>query len=150
SELPAPTRGEGTIICTASLLSQASATRTLRIDVPSPLVGEGSSAGRHELTGVRGAPPQAPPDPRVDKPIHNGSSSVPSRSRFGVAISPSSRSSSSACGGGAGGCFALSSAFLLGSSFLPLPICLFPRFSTPAPGRRLSSMRPCRRRYGRR
>src|SRR5581483_5687181 len=94
SELPAPTRGEGTIICTASLLSQASATRTLRIDVPSPLGGEGSSAGRHELTGVRGAPPQAPPDPRVDKPIHNGSSSVPSRSRFGVAISPSSRSSS--------------------------------------------------------
>ncbi|MET4256618.1 hypothetical protein ABIC09_001549 [Bradyrhizobium sp. S3.12.5] len=26
----------------------------MRVNVPSPLVGEGSDAGRHKLTGVRG------------------------------------------------------------------------------------------------
>jgi hypothetical protein len=32
----------------------------MRVDVPSPLVGEGSDAGRHWLTGVRGISPHFP------------------------------------------------------------------------------------------
>jgi hypothetical protein len=50
---------------------------------------------------------------------YNGSSSLPSRSRFGVAMSPSSLSSSST--GIRSGFFGLSSAGFGGSFFLPVP-----------------------------
>src|SRR5450631_4686880 len=54
----------------------------------------------------------------TQKMTYSGSSSVPSRSCFGVAMSPSSGSSS----GTGGGFFDLSSAFFGGSFFLPLPM----------------------------
>jgi hypothetical protein len=87
-------------------------------------------SGKGEAKSVAKAKPADKETKRPGlKPLYNGSSSLPLRSRFGVAMSPSSTSSSSI--GGGGGFFDLSSPCFGGSLLLPIPLILV-LFAAPA------------------